>query len=211
MGDRWEERNYDQDARKGMAGLGIVLIALGALFLLSEQIDINWGGHGWPLYVIVPGLILLVVGLAIPHDVGLGMAIPGGIITAIGLLLAWQDYNNAYASWAYAWALVTPGSVGVTLTAFGLLHRRLDLLDAGLRTAAVGLGLFVGFGLFFVNVIHVDRAHEPEILQRGFPILAIVLGVLIVVVNLLPHPRSSGGQASSDAWVSGSGPNEEPK
>jgi len=62
------------------------------------------------------------------------------------LILAFQDSTGAYASWSYAWALVAPGSVGVSLFLYGLLHRRLDLLDAGLRTAAVGLGLFVGSG-----------------------------------------------------------------
>jgi hypothetical protein len=212
MGSQWEERGYDTDARKGMAALGLVLIVLGGLFLLSEQIHIDWGGRGWPLYVIVPGVVLLVLGLAIPNEAGLGMAIPGGIITAVGLLLAYQEYNDAYASWAYAWTLVAPGSVGVSMTLYGLLHRRGDLLEDGLRTATIGLGLFVGFGLFFVNVIRIHGGNEPELLKRGFPILAIVLGVLIVIINLLPQSRASGGApASSDAWVAGPGSDEAPK
>jgi hypothetical protein len=195
MGNWFEDQGRDRDAQKGMAALGIVLIVLGGLFLLSEQLNVDWNARGWPMYVIVPGLVLLVAGLAIPHEVGLGIAVPGGMITTVGLLLAYQDYYDQWASWAYVWPLVAPGSVGVTMTAHGILHRSMDLLDAGLRTAAVGLGLFVGFGLFFVNVIRIDNGRQPEILQRGLPILAIALGLLIVAVALLP--RRSGGESGS--------------
>jgi hypothetical protein len=199
MGDWFEDRDRDRDARWGMAALGIVLIVLGGLFLVSEQLNVDWHAQGWPMYVIVPGVVLLVAGLAIPHEAGLGMAIPGGMITTVGLLLAYQYYNDQWASWAYVWALVVPGSVGVTLSLYGILHRRIDLLDAGLRAAAVGLGLFVAFGLFFVNVVGIGHGRQPEILQRGLPILAIALGVLIVVVNLLPR-RSEPSPDNADEW-----------
>jgi hypothetical protein len=121
-----------------------LLVVVGGLFLAGEQLNIGWGDYGWPLFVIVPGLVLFVLGLTIRDEVGLGMTIPGGIVTAVGLVLLYQSTYDAYASWAYAWALVAPGSVGVSLFSFGVLHRKLDLVDAGLRTAAVGLGLFVG-------------------------------------------------------------------
>jgi hypothetical protein len=70
----------------------------------------------------------------------------------------------------------------VTLTLYGLLHRRPDLLDAGLRTAAVGLGLFVGFGLFFENVIGLNDGRANDGLRS-----AVVLGVIIVIMNLIPR------------------------
>jgi hypothetical protein len=90
-------------------------------------------------------------------------------------------------TWAYAWTLIAPGSVGVTLTLYGLLHRRPDLLDAGLRTAAVGLGLFVGFGLFFENVIGLNDGRANDGLRSALPILTVVLGVIIVIMNLIPR------------------------
>jgi hypothetical protein len=176
----------------------VLLIALGAAFLVSNQLNVDWDRYGWPVFVLAPGIFLLLVGLAMRDEAGLGMAIPGGIITSVGLILAFQNATAAWASWAYAWSLVAPGSVGVTLSAYGLLHRRLDLLDAGLRTAATGLGLFVAFGLLFENVIGIDSGHQSTALQNAFPVLAIVLGVLIVLVNLLPRPGSASGRVAPD-------------
>ena len=124
------------------------------------------------------------------------MTIPGGIVTAVGLLLLYQSSYDAYASWAYAWALVAPGSVGVSLFTYGLLHRKLDLVDAGLRTAAAGLGLFVGFGLFFENVVHLQQTGSSAGMRAALPVLAVVLGVLIVLLSILP--RAGGRRESAE-------------
>ena len=205
MDGGWPQRGSGprRESRQGTIVAGVLLIALGATFLVSNQLNVDWNRYGWPVFVIAPGVFLLLVGLAMRDEAGLGMAIPGGMITSVGLLLALQNASGAWASWAYAWALVAPGSVGVTLSAYGLLHRRLDLLDAGLRTAATGLGLFVAFGLFFENIIGIDSGHQGTTLQNAFPVLAIVLGALIVLVNLLPRPGSRSGTAAPSDWSAG--------
>jgi hypothetical protein len=212
MDNRWTERDSGprRESRPGTIVAGVLLIALGAAFLVNNQLNLDWDRYGWPVFVIVPGVFLLLVGLAIRNEAGLGMAIPGGIITSVGLLLAFQNATGAWASWAYAWALVAPGSVGVTLAAYGLLHRRLDLLDAGLRTAATGLGLFVGFGLFFENIVGIDNGHESAMLQSALPVMAIVLGALIVLLNLLPRRGSRSGTAAPDEWSAGSAASSAP-
>lgn len=197
MNDRWQpgsDRGGD-DARRGSLVVGLLLVLLGIFFLASEQLRFDVGRDGWPIFVIAPGVFLLLVGLAIPHEGGLGAAIPGGIITTVGLILAAQAATDTYASWAYAWALVAPGSVGVTLTLYGLLHRRWDLLDAGLRTAAVGLGLFIGFGLFFENVAGIDDSSRTTALRNAMPVLAVGLGIVIVILNLLPKRGRRNGYA----------------
>ena len=207
MNDRWQHRGDrgDDDARRGSLVVGLLLVLLGIFFLASEQLRVDVGRDGWPIFVIAPGVFLLLVGLAIPHEGGLGAAIPGGIITTVGLILAAQAATDTYASWAYAWALVAPGSVGVTLTLYGLLHRRWDLLDAGLRTAAVGLGLFIGFGLFFENVVGIDESSRTTALRNAMPVLAVGLGVVIVILNLLPG-RGRANSYAPDAPK----PNEPP-
>ncbi|MGD0121989.1 MAG: hypothetical protein ABSC46_05470 [Candidatus Limnocylindrales bacterium] len=198
MNDRWQQRGdrSDDDARRGSLVVGLLLVLLGIFFLASEQLRFDVGRDGWPIFVIAPGVFLLLVGLAIPHEGGLGAAIPGGIITTVGLILAAQAATDTYASWAYAWALVAPGSVGATLTLYGLLHRRWDLLDAGLRTAAVGLGLFIGFGLFFENVVGIDEGSRTTALRNAMPVLAVGLGIVIVIMNVLPRRSREGGYAS---------------
>ena len=208
----WHERHdHDgggDDKQRGTLVVGAFLVLLGVFFLVSERFGTDFGRYGWPILVIVPGVFLLLMGLAIPHEGGLGAAIPGGIITSVGLVLAFQDATSTYASWAYAWALVAPGSVGVTLTLFGLLHRRGDLLDAGLRTAATGLGLFIGFGLFFENVLNIEGSNANTTLRDALPLMAVGLGAVIVIWNLLPR-RSPVGQPASDAW-SGAEPADPP-
>jgi hypothetical protein len=182
MSNRWDDRGGREAGERGPLVLGALLIALGAVFLATEQFHLDVAHYGWPVFVIVPGVI--------PHEAGLGLAIPGGIVMTTGLILAYQDVTGAWASWAYMWALIAPGSVGATLILFGLLHRRMDLVDGGTRTAAVGLGLFICFGLFFENVIGIDVAHPNSIVHDGLPFLAVTMGVLIVVANLIPSPRS---------------------
>ena len=47
-------------------------------------------------------------------------------------------------------------------------------------------------------IIGIDSGHQGTTLQNAFPVLAIVLGALIVLLNLLPRPRSRSGTAASD-------------
>jgi len=194
MSGNWHEGGVESQA--GRIALGALLIAVGAGFLASQLFNVDLGRYGWPGFVIVPGVLMLGVGLAIPREAGLGLAVPGSIVTVVGLVLAFQEATGAWASWAYAWALVAPGSVGIALVLYGILHRHPDLVDAGARTAAVGLGLFVGFGLFFENVLGLDNGQSVTPLQNLFPVLSVVLGVIIVLLNLLPHGRTPADKAN---------------
>jgi len=80
-----------------------------------------------------------------------------------------------------------------------LLHRRRDMLNSGIETAAVGLGLFIGFGLFFENVLNIDGGNSDTVLHNALPLMAVGLGVLIVLWNLRPG-RSRSDRAAADAW-----------
>jgi hypothetical protein len=186
MSDRWDDR--DRGAAQGGLALGVLLIVAGGLFLAGQTLNFDWTRYGWPLFVIVPGLALLVLGLAMPHEAGLGLAIPGGMVTTVGLILAFQSSTDTYASWAYAWALVAPGSVGAAMFLYGLLHRRPDLVDSGFRTGVVGLAVFVGFGFFFEDIVGLG---EPSnVVHDSLPFLVIALGAIIVLRSVLPLPHS---------------------
>src|SRR5882762_1081715 len=73
--------------------LGIVLVVVGLFALGVVLFGIDLTQYGWPLFVIIPGLTLLVVGFV---GGGQGASIPGGIVTMLGLLLA---YSNSTGDW----------------------------------------------------------------------------------------------------------------
>src|SRR5919109_2521187 len=100
------------------AALGIGFIVVGLALLAVQLLDIDVGEVGWPLFVIVPGVVLLVIGLL--GRGAAGMAIGGCVVTAVGLLLLYQNASDHWESWAYAWALVGPGAFGLGLTVAGL-------------------------------------------------------------------------------------------
>jgi hypothetical protein len=209
MTDGWREGPDRPIGDRGPLALGLVLMLVGAAFLLTEQLHFDWARQGWPVFIIVPGLVLLIVGLAIPNDAGLGAAIPGAIVTTVGLVLASQEATDSYETWSYAWALVAPGSVGVALTLYGLLHRRPEHFDSGLKTAGVGLALFVSFGLFFEVVLNLgDRS--GSLMRDILPYLAIGVGVVIVLLNVLPRPRCQGSVDSWSGPAGGDGTGEPP-
>src|SRR5665811_626209 len=105
---------------RGALMVGALLIVLGAAALVVRVSGVE---IGWPAWVILPGVALLIAAFAVPGPGGSGLAAAGGIVTAVGTLLAVQDATGTYASWAYAWALVAPGGVGAGLLLYGLLTR----------------------------------------------------------------------------------------
>ncbi len=182
------DREARPGSRRGTIVVGIVLILLGALFLLENALDLDIGRFGWPLFVIVPGVILLVAGLAAGPTEGPGMAIGGGITTTVGLILAVQNVTGLWATWAYAWALVGPGGTGLGLIAYGLARGDRGHLTNGLRSLGVGIALFAAFGLFFEGIIGLTG--EPFLASSDLlPIVLIGFGVVLVGASLLRGRR----------------------
>ena len=97
--------------------LGIILVLVGGAFLAAQYLNVDLGEIGWPVWIIGPGLILLLAGFLVPG--GSGMIIGGTVVTAIGLLLFYQDATNHWESWAYAWALIGPGASGLGICSRG--------------------------------------------------------------------------------------------
>jgi len=168
---------------RGTIALGVTLLAIGGLALLGKALSIDILGLGWPLFVLVPGILLFVAGLGVGGRAGLAMAIPGGIVSMVGLVLSVQAATGLWATWAYAWALVAPGGVGLAFVLYGVLTGQPDVARDGVPILLTGLGLFVAFGLFFEGVLHLSGASLP----LAEPVLAgglVVLGVVIVVVGI---------------------------
>jgi hypothetical protein len=168
---------------RGTVALGVALLVIGGLALLGRLLSIDILGLGWPLFVLIPGVVLFAGGVAIGGRGGLGLAVPGGIVTMAGIVLSVQTATGLWATWAYAWALVAPGGVGLAFLVYGLLTGQPDIARAGTPILLTGLGLFLAFGLFFEGLLHLSGAS----LDLAEPVLAgglIVLGVLILALGV---------------------------
>ena len=177
--------------RAGGAGssslaVGIVLVVVGVFFLLIRLLDIDLSSSGWPLYVIIPGLTLLIVGFV---SLGSGALIPGGIVTVTGLILAYQSVTEDWASWAYAWALVAPGGVGLGIFLQGLRVRNSSLTRQGRSLMYWAVLIFlIGF-VFFESVLNISGHDYGKVGQAALPALLIIIGITLLVRNFQRQPR----------------------
>lgn len=131
--------------------IGVLLVALGVLLLLGR----SGAGFAWPLFVLVPGAALLAAALAGPRS-NAGLAVPGAIVTTVGLVLLAQQATGRFDTWSYAWGLVL-AAVGLGTFLQGAIQGRGDRQREGLRLATLGLGLFAAFGVFFEFLVFGER------------------------------------------------------
>jgi hypothetical protein len=168
---------------RGTIALGLTLLVIGGLALLGRALSIDILGLGWPLFVLIPGILLFAAGVAVGGRAGLGLAVPGGIVSMVGVVLSVQAATGLWATWAYAWALVAPGGVGLGFLVYGLLTSQPDIARTGTPIVLTGLGLFLAFGLFFEGLLHLSGAS----IDLAEPVLAgglIALGALILIVGV---------------------------
>jgi len=165
---------------------GITLIVLGVLSLVGRIFSIEVGPFLWPFFIIVPGVLLFILSVAIDGVLSEPVAMLGGMATSVGLLLLYQSTTGHWASWAYAWALVTPTSVGLARMLYGKLKGRAALVREGWAMTKVGLILFVVGLIFFELILNISGFGLGFV---GWPILFIGLG-LIFLLRGLWHPRA---------------------
>ena len=176
-------RRGEQPRRGSLVG-GILLVVLGLAFLVARAFRLELGVETWPVWIVGPGIALVVAGLVLGGPGGLGMIIPGAIATTVGSILWVQEATGLWATWAYAWALVAPTSVGLAMLVFGLVHGDVELRRNGLRTMLVGLALFFGFALFFEGAIGLSGGRIPAA-DVALPVVAIGIGVLLLALSVM--------------------------
>lgn len=161
------------------AFLGVVLVLTGLAYLAIRYLSVDVGDYGWPLFVILPGLALVAFGVAVRSASGL--AIPGAIVTVVGLILAVQNTFGLWATWSYAWALVAPGAVGLGIAIKGVVDRNQTLVLRGSWIAAVGLGLFAVFALFFEGALRISGVDFGIAGNVIAPVALIAIGVTLLL------------------------------
>jgi hypothetical protein len=167
---------------------GIVLVALGLLFLVQQALGFDVGRFGWPLFVLVPGLGFLAAFAIGPRSAG-GLAVPGCVLTTIGLILAVQNTFDIWQTWAYAWALI-PASVGLGLRLQGERMNQPRVIQVGTSMLEGFLVAFLVFAVFFELIL--DLSHFGGGALRGTvgPAILILAGIYLL---LRRRPRAESG------------------
>ena len=182
--------------RRGGIVLGTALVLVGGAALLVQVSGIS---IGWPIWIIVPGVALILGAVAVGGPGGSGMASVGGIVTMTGIVLAVQEAYGLYETWAYAWALVAPGGVGLGLVVYGLLTGRRDDLRGGLGALFAGLAIFlVGF-LFFEGVLDLSDGQFDDLTDVAVPLLLVGMGAVVLLGAFIPGPWRGSSGVPADA------------
>jgi hypothetical protein len=169
-------------------GLGVLLIVLGALFFVGQAIGFDLGRFGWPFFVIIPGLAVFGVGLAVGGPTGERITPLGAAVAMTGVILLYQNIADHFESWAYAWALVLPTSIGLGQMAYGSLKGREEMVVTGRRLALIGVVLFLVGAFFFELVIGISWFGFG--LERfGWPLLLVIVGILLLIGGFLYQRR----------------------
>lgn len=176
-----EPRREWQRGSPPTAVLGAILLAVGVVLLLGQQLNVELGDLAWPVYVVAPGLVLLAFGLTQAN--GSGLTVAGSIVTIVGLVLAYQNATDHWESWAYAWALVGPGGSGLGMLLYGVRSSNRSMANAGFWQVLGALGLFVVGFLFFEGLIGISGRRFP-VPDWILPAAVIGLGAVVLLRGL---------------------------
>ncbi len=173
---------------------GAILILLGISFLMVRFIisiiDFDFGYFTWPFFIIIPGVLMFLSAFILERQAGVTLAIFGGMVTMTGVILMIQNLFDLYATWAYAWALIAPTSMGLAKLLYGTLRGLGDEVKNGLAMTGVGAVIFVVAGAFFELIIDIN-GFGLNVSWLCLPTLLIGGGIITVIVNLIPRRNSS--------------------
>ena len=178
----------------GLSLLGVTLVIVGAGLILLRELQIDpfeaVSDAGWPYFVIIPGIVLLLASLVPAPPRGVGFAIAGSIVSTVGVVLLYQETTGQWTSWAYAWALVGPGAAGLGMLVYGLIFRQRDLLAAGARLVAIAAAIFAVGYWYFETIFTTGQA--PVDLGDWWPLVFVVIGLAALVAGLLSRGSRTG-------------------
>ena len=162
---------------------GAILIAFGLLSLTGQLFrTVNWSFFG-PIIAIAVGALFFVAMFAGGKS-SAALAIPGSIVSGIGLVMLVQSITQHWESMSYFWTLIIL-FVGTGIFIMGWHAGDMKQKESGWRVMKVGFILFVIFSVFFEMVF----SNFSNIL---FPILLIVAGAYLVLSRSgLPGSKKS--------------------
>jgi hypothetical protein len=150
---------------------GAVLIACGLLALGNQFLRItDWAFVG-PLAVVAAGALFFLAMIAGGRQ-SAAFAVPGSIISGIGLTLLFASITDQWELMSYLWTLIIV-FVGIGVYLMGWYGGDPNQKRSGWGVIKVGLILFIIFGGFFELVFSSNNLI--------FPVLLILLGAYLIL------------------------------
>jgi hypothetical protein len=169
-----ERKKKMQTNRNNVGALigGAILIGIGLLTLVSRMYtDIDWGLL-WPFSIIGFGALFFIAMFAAGKS-GAAFAIPGTIITGIGLVVLFQNITQHWTTMSYIWTLIII-FVGLGIYIMGWYGEDANQRQSGGKVMKIGIILFIVFGTIFESIF-------SSLNNVVFPILLILLGGYLVL------------------------------
>lgn len=160
--------------------IGGLMMVIGVLSLTCQIFQIQLGRVVWPFFIIAPGVVLFLAALAAPEG-GEPKAIVASILTMVGLVLLYQSVTGHWESWAYAWALIAPTSIGLGQVLYGKLKGQAGAVRSGKNAVTTGLTMFLLGAVIFELILGISGFGLGSL---GFPVLLIGWGVAMLIRNI---------------------------
>jgi hypothetical protein len=177
----------------GALVFGSLLIVLGLLTLAGQIFrGFDFWGMIWPFFVIGFGALFFVAMFASGKSAA-GLAIPGSIFTAIGLMLFLQNLFGHWESWAYGWTVILI-AVGAGIFIMGWYTDNPGQRQSGTGVMKIGAILFVVFGGFFEMIFN-----SFSFSKFIFPVALILVGAYLVLARagVFPGRRTMPDEPAS--------------
>jgi len=187
---RGYKMNNNEQHERNTRALGLLLLAVGAWILVARFIYIDLGSWLWPFWVIVPGGLIMALGFRDIHRSNEGLVTFGSIVAVTGIILFVQNITGQWQSWAYAWALVFPGSIGLGQYLWGKRRADAAAVRSAEKTIWVAVVLFVALSIFFEVVLGIGDFRLGATGRIVVPVLLIAAGVALYVTS------ATGGRGS---------------
>lgn len=169
---------------RSQLGLGIILILAAAWMIVSRLApDLNQflaQAFVWPMWVILAGALILLVGLLLGAP---GMAVPACLVAGLGGILYYYNATGNWEEW-YFWLLI-PSFVGVGSLLSGLLSGTFRQEVRGALNT-----IFVSLVLFAIFAALVGKADWLGPYADYLPIgLLFILGLWLILSSLFRRSR----------------------
>lgn len=155
---------------------GAILIFFGLLALAGQLLNVMDWGFIWPLAIVGVGSMFFLAMVAGGKQYA-AFAVPGSIISGIGLILLFENVTGHWRTMSYFWTLIVL-FVGVGIYLMGWYGGDTGQRRAGWRVMRIGFILFIIFGAFFEMIFASSNL--------VFPALLILLGIYLILARSGP-------------------------